>query len=108
MSHTTEHFSLSTAESELIPGIVYINVEEGIANARVYVKLVEVDDDGEVKPHGVRREVEFSADTSPTGETVARAINESDHSTDTMHKQLMQTIIDAGAVVGSVVAGDPI
>ena len=75
MSHTTEHFSLSTAESELIPGIVYINVEEGIANARVYVKLVEVDDDGEVKPHGVRREVEFSADTSPTGETVARAIN---------------------------------
>ena len=108
MSHTMEHLALDSISPELIPGVISLDVSHGVAESMVYVKLVEVDSDGDIVLDGSSREYRFDSSTTPSGVDLVRSLNTSDHSSTTLHAHVMQILIDAGLVSGSLSGGDPI
>ena len=108
MSHTTEHLALDTGSPQLIPGVIHIDVSGGIGQAVVYVKLVDIDSEGTVVSGGASREFRFDGSSTPTGVDVMFALNTADHSVTTLHAHVIQILIDAGLVSGSITAGDAV
>jgi hypothetical protein len=106
--HTTENLALDSSSPQLIPGVVSLDVSNGIEEAILYVKLVEIDGDGAVVSNGPSREYRFNSSTTPSGVEVVRALNTSDHSSTTLHAHVLQVLVDAGFVSGSLSGGDPI